>query len=88
MLYEVITRNAYNLIPESRQTNFGTMTEAYRLQVYFDGQELDRYKMFLGALTLDYQLNEDVNLKFITSSFKSLESETFDIRGQYWIGKP
>jgi hypothetical protein len=81
------SRNVYNLIPESRQTNFGTLTEAYRLQVYFDGQEVDRYKMYMGALMLDYKINNDLNLKFITSSFASQESETFDIRGQYWIGK-
>jgi hypothetical protein len=81
------SRNAYNLVPESRQTNFGTLTEAYRLQVYFDGQEVDKYEMYLGALTLDYRVKEDVNLKFIASSFRSQESETFDILGQYWIGK-
>lgn len=81
------SNNSYNLVPESRQTNFGTLTEAYRLQVYFEGQEVDRYRMYLGALTLDYHPNDEVNLKFITSSFQSVESETFDILGQYWIGK-
>jgi len=81
------SRNVYNLIPESRQTNFGTLTEAYRLQVYFDGQEEDRYEIYLGALTLDYRVNDVLNLKFITSAFRSQESETFDITAQYWIGK-
>jgi hypothetical protein len=81
------SRNSYNLVPESRQTNFGTLTEAYRLQIYFDGQELDKYKMYLGALTLDYNYSKDINLKFIASAFQSLESETFDVRAQYWIGR-
>jgi len=81
------SRNAYNLVPETRQTNFGTLTEAYRLQVYFDGQEVDKYTMYLGALTLDYDYNKDINLKLIASAFQSLESETYDVRGQYWIGK-
>ena len=81
------SRNVYNLVPETRQTNFGTLTEAYRLQVYFDGQEVDRYEMYQGALTLDYAVDDELNLKFIVSSFRSQESETFDIRGQYWIGR-
>jgi hypothetical protein len=81
------SRNSYNLIPESRQTNFGTLTEAYRLQIYFDGQELDRYSMYLGAVTADYDYSKDINLKLIASAFQSLESETYDVRGQYWIGK-
>lgn len=81
------SRNSYNLVPESRQTNFGTLTEAYRLQVYFEGQEVDRYRLGLGALTLDYTISKDLSLKFIASAFQSKESETFDITGQYWIGK-
>jgi hypothetical protein len=79
--------NSYNLIPETRSTNFGTIQEAYRLTIYFDGQELDKYKMYLGAFTVDYTINPSVNLKFIVSGFETNESETFDVRGQYWIGK-
>lgn len=79
--------NSYKLTPESRQTNFGTIQEAYRLMIYFDGQELDKYQMYLGAFTVDYSLKPSVNLRLIVSGFRTNESETFDIRGQYWIGK-
>ena len=81
------SRNSYLLVPESRETNFGTISEAYRLQIYFDGQEVDRYKMYMGALSFNYQPSKDLNLKLITSAFQTLESETFDIRSQYWIGR-
>ncbi len=81
------SRNSYQLIPQSRETNFGTFNEAYRLNIYFDGQEIDNYKTYLGALTLNYKTSENLYLKFIASTFQTLESETFDIRGQYWIGK-
>jgi len=81
------SRNSYLLVPESRQTNFGTIQEAYRLNIYFDGQEVDRYRMYLGAFSLDYKPRPDLMMKFIVSGFNTRESETFDIRGQYWIGK-
>lgn len=81
------SRNSYNLVPESRETNFGTIQEAYRLTIYFDGQELDRYQMYLGAFTVDYNLTPKLNMKLIFSGFQTQESETFDTRGQYWIGK-
>lgn len=81
------SRNSYNLVPETRETDFGTIQEAYRLRIYFDGQEVDRYKMYLGAFTVDYEVRPDLKLSFYVSGFETSESETFDIRGQYWIGK-
>lgn len=80
-------RNAYKLVPSSRETRFGTINEAYRLRVYFDGQEVDRFETFFGALSADYNPSNALNLRFITSAFQTIESETFDIIGQYWIGR-
>jgi hypothetical protein len=81
------SHNLYQFIPQSRQTNFGTIQEAYRLSIYFDGQEIDRYREYLGAFAVDYTPNPGLVLKFNVSGFNTNESETFDIRGQYWIGK-
>jgi hypothetical protein len=81
------SRNSYLLVPESRQTNFGTIQEAYRLNIYFDGQEVDRYSMYLGAFTVDYKPRPELSMKFIVSGFETRESETYDVLGQYWIGK-
>jgi hypothetical protein len=81
------SRNSYKLVPESRQTNFGTIQEAYRLNVYFDGQEVDEYKMYMGAFTVDYKPKPELMMKFIFSGYNTKESETFDVIGQYWIGK-
>ena len=39
--------NAYTLIPQSQQTNFGTLYEPLRLYIAFDGQEADRYKSLM-----------------------------------------
>ncbi len=80
------SRNKYNFAPTYRETDFGTITEAYRLSIYYDGQEVDSYENGLGALTATYQPHEDLKLKFIVSAYNSVESETYDLQGQYWIG--
>ena len=80
-------RNSYKVIPSSRQTEFGTVQEAYRLNIYFEGQELDRFENYMGALSLDYYPQDHLKLQFITSAFQTRESETFDILGEYYIGK-
>jgi hypothetical protein len=78
--------NRYQVVPESRETTFGTFNEALRFKVYFDGQEIDQFKTMLGALSANYRSDDEkATLKFIGSAFKSKESEAFDIQGQYYI---
>jgi len=78
-----IAQNTYNIVPETRETDYGTLNEALRLTVFFEGQEIDKFRTIFGATSLTYKLSENTNLKFITSAFNSVESETFDILGQY-----
>jgi len=81
------SRNKYQLIPESRQTDFGTFQEAYRLNIFFDGQEVDNYSTGMGALSLIHRPHKDLDLRLTTSAFSTVETETYDIQGQYWIGR-
>jgi len=81
------SNNTYKLIPESRETSFGTIDEAYKIKIYFDGHEVDRYQNWLTGLTLNYRLSDNIKLRFIASAYQTHESETYDISGEYWIGK-
>ena len=80
-------RNYYRITPVTRETSFGTINEALQLRVYFDGSEVDRFINYLGAFTTNYKPSENISLRLILSSFQTIESETFDIMGQYWIGQ-
>ncbi len=78
--------NKYQIVPENRETDFGTLNEALRLKIYFDGQEIDKFNTMMGAFSLiRHDHNDKLNLKFIGSAFRSKESEAFDIQGQYYI---
>ena len=77
------SNNTYQFVPETRQTEFGTVNEALQLTVFFEGQEIDKYETGMAALTFDYWPQKNVNLKFIGSGFRTVESETFDIQGAY-----
>ncbi|MGI8893252.1 MAG: TonB-dependent receptor [Bacteroidia bacterium] len=79
------SRNKYNLIPQSRETEFGTVNQALKLRVFFDGQELDEYESGTGAITTTFRPNNDLNLKLIFSGYRTVESEAFDILGQYYL---
>ena len=79
--------NKYKVIPQTRETSFGTIQEAKKLTIYFDGQEVDHYKTYQGAFKLAYKPAKKVQLKLIGAAFNSNESETYDVQGQYWIGQ-
>ena len=83
----IFSNNSYKLIPESRETSFGTLDEAYKIKIFFDGQEVDRYQSWLTAVTLTFKPNQNLRLKLISSAYQTYESETYDISGEYWLGK-
>ncbi len=84
-LLTYLSSNSYNLIPQSRQTNFGTFFEPLRLTIFFDGQEADRYKSMMSAVTLSHQVNKKMQVKWIASAYRSVEQESYDIQAEYWI---
>jgi hypothetical protein len=82
-----VSKNTYILEPETRETSFGTINEAYRLTVGFDGQEIDKFDLYKGALLLTHKPNNNTTFKLTSTAFVSNEEETFDILGVYNIGK-
>ena len=82
-----ISQNKYNYRPISRQTNFGTIDEPIALQVYYEGQEKDKYDTYFGAFKTTFKASENFTLKFIASAYHTLEQEYFDIFAGYYLGE-
>jgi len=79
--------NKYNYEPQTRQTNFGTLDNPLALLVFYEGQERDSYQTLFGALQANYELNDNVNLSLIASTYHTTEEEHFDILAQYRLGE-
>ncbi len=82
-----ISQNSYYFVPETRETSFGTIHEALKLRIFFDGQELNRFTTYTGALAGHYSPSSATRLSLFASTFKTRESETFDILGQYFLNE-
>ena len=80
-----ISKNQYTMAPKNRDTEFGTVNEALKLRIFFEGQEVDKYETYFGALSSTYQPNTELQLQFTTSAFSTFEQENFDILGEYWL---
>src|SRR5690606_25255715 len=79
--------NQYQFIPESRETDFGTVNQAIKLKVFFDGQEIDQYQTGFGAFSGTWKPRYGLELKFTTSAFVTQERETFDLEGAYRLAE-
>jgi len=79
--------NTYQFIPQTRDTEFGTKDLPLNLRIYYEGQEVDQFDTYLGALSLNYRPLKGLSLKFTGSAFKTSEQETYDILGQYLINE-
>ncbi len=79
--------NKYNYVPLTRQTNFGTLDNPLALIVQYQGQEKDRYQTLFGALSANYDVNDDLSLALVTSTYHTTEEEYFDILAQYALGE-
>ncbi len=81
------SNNNYRFTPSTRTTSFGTVNEAFEFRVFFDGQEETQFQTFTAATGYEIKKNDKLKLSFIASVFRSIESETFDILGEYWINE-
>ncbi|KJD33164.1 TonB-dependent receptor [Tamlana nanhaiensis] len=79
--------NKYNYQPQTRQTNFGTLTDPIALLVYYSGQEKDQYQTLFGAFKGSYFVNDNLNLQLTASTYHTTEEEYFDILAQYRLGE-
>jgi hypothetical protein len=81
------SRNNYGFMPTTRETSFGTFNNPLQLRIYFEGRDASVFETFTGALTGHYRPSSAMNLKLTVSAFTTMESETFDVRGQYHINQ-
>ncbi len=80
-----IANNQYLVIPANRETTFGTVNNAVKLSIYFDGREVTQYNTMMGGLSTTFKPNAKTKLKLIASAYKAKEEENFTVQGQYYI---
>jgi len=86
-IFAHLAHNRMNQVPQNRQTNFGSLQEALRLNVFFEGQERFGYDtQFLAA---KYQQITSLGgvRTFSASGFHTTELEITDVIGYYRLSE-
>jgi hypothetical protein len=84
-----VAHNRMNQIPQNRQTNFGSLQEALRLNVFFDGQEKFGYDtQFLAAKYSQITDRFGGGIRTLSATgFHTTEVEITDIIGYYRLNE-
>lgn len=81
-----VSQNDYRFTPDSLSESWGTMDDPKQLNIYYEGQEKDRFLTAFAALSASKEFkNQDskFNINFDLSGFYTNERENFDITGEY-----
>jgi len=79
------SKNKYNVLPESRETTFGTFNQPLEIFMAFIGQELLNYNTYQGAVKLKHRFSEKFFSDLVLSNYHTQEREYFDIEAGYRI---
>ena len=82
-IFGTYSKNKFRVVPESRETNFGSINEALRFTVFYEGQEITQFETYMAAASLTHKPNDLLTLKFISSIYQTHETESFDLLGEY-----
>ncbi len=78
-------RNRYQVVPESRETEFGTFNQALKFFVAFEGQEQLQYDTYQAGLNLEHYFAPTFKTNFIVSTVQSREREVKDVEAAYLL---
>jgi hypothetical protein len=90
-LLGIYSTSRFTFYPESVNKTASVFSPLYTsnlgLDIFFDGQEKDRYNTSLIGATISHSLSKKLKFKWLLSRFKDLEKENYDITGAYLFGE-
>ncbi|MEO6329246.1 MAG: TonB-dependent receptor [Ginsengibacter sp.] len=90
-LLGVLSGTRFLLVPESAQRSTAVFSPVFTanigLDIFFEGQEKDKYSTNFVGLSAVQQPNKNLRLKWMLSRFEDKESENYDIAGAYLFGE-
>ncbi|MFY7898641.1 MAG: TonB-dependent receptor [Chitinophagaceae bacterium] len=86
-----VSSTRFTLFPEESKLTSAVFTNSFSanlgLDIYFSGQEKDKYSTNFIGLSATHQVKKHLKLKWMLSRFSNSEQENVDITGAYLFGE-
>jgi hypothetical protein len=76
-------RNRYLVLPQSRESTFGTVNQTFRLFIGYLGREEMNYDTYQNGLKLSHRFSKKLKTDWMASYMRATEREYFDVEGGY-----
>lgn len=77
--------NNYLTLPESQETEFGTIQASFRMSTAFEGREQLDYHTNQAGIVLTHSFTEDIISRLTISGVHSSERENYEVEGAYLL---
>ncbi|MEO9966970.1 MAG: TonB-dependent receptor plug domain-containing protein [Reichenbachiella sp.] len=77
--------NNYLTVPESSETEFGTIQASFRISTAFEGREKLDYHTNQIGMQLSHSFNENFISRLVVSGVHSSERENYEVEGAYLL---
>lgn len=86
-----VSKSKFSLYPEESKLSSAVFSPLFSanlaVDIYFEGQEKDRYNTNMIGFSATYQPRKNLKLKWMLSRFENNEAENIDITGAYLFGE-
>ncbi len=79
--------NKFHFIPQEQSVAFGTFDQALGVDLFYEGSEQDKFNSAFAGLSTIYRPSDRTQLKLLASHYRTVETESFDILSNYYIGQ-
>ncbi len=83
--FTYLSYNKYNFYPDSMTVALGTFTTNFKIPIYFQGQEKDKYSAALQAFRLRWKPKYNLQFNFLSSYYFANEQERYTLAAAYLI---
>lgn len=77
------SKNDYEMIPRTREIDFGTLNQPLKLNVYYGGREDDKYKNMMGTYSINYKPSDKWRFTLDAFAYQNREREYYSIASAY-----
>lgn len=89
-LLGIFSESRFSYFPETVKKTSSVFSPLFSanlgLDIFFEGQEKDRYRTAMAGATITHTPNKNLKLKWMLSRFTDNEKENYDIGGAYLFG--
>jgi len=77
------SNNDYEMVPKTREVDFGSLQQPLKLNVFYRGREDDKYKNMMGTASINYKPSDKWRVTLDAFAYQNREREYYSISSSY-----